>query len=304
MKLKNLTMAIAMATLGVASFGVQAEEGTSFYGSVRVGVGYSDTDAPGTADDASNTEFRNFASRMGFKAETEVADGLTGFGHYEFGVDTDSADNGNGALSTRKAYVGLKGGFGRVLIGQNYHTFYNTAIGPTDLGWWNTMHGAGNLGTYMGRTGEALSYDTTMGNAGVAATAYQGDDTFGDGFELGGTFDAGPVKLGLAYHDTDAKEQVIGVSAAGEMGPASYALTYTDAKDVGNSVDVHLGFNKAYVTFGQADFDASNLKPTGVTLGYTFDVGKKTTIWAEVAKTDDDAGTDTTIVQTALKYDF
>lgn len=104
MKLKNLTMAIMVASLGAASVAAQAD--SSWYGSVRIGIEH--------VDDGSNdtTSFRNWYSRMGFKGETDLENGLTAFGHYEFSVDTDNADNGNGALGTRKAYVGLKGGSG------------------------------------------------------------------------------------------------------------------------------------------------------------------------------------------------
>ncbi|TXH70086.1 MAG: porin [Thiothrix sp.] len=317
MKLKNLTIAIAMASLAATSFAAQAEDGTSFYGSVRVGINNTDNGVTST------TQFQNWYSRMGFKAETEVADGLKGFGHYEFGVDTDSADNnctvsssgtcsGGGALSTRKAYVGLKGGFGRVRIGQDYHTFYNSVIAPMDLAWDGAAAGASALGTYTGRTGEALTYDTTVGQVGLGATMYQGDDTYNDGYEIGASFDAGPVKVGVAYKDADFSgtaedtSKAYGVALGGKMGPAEYGFAYTDRDNTGNSIDLHVGYAGAYLAYGQADLDAGP-KPTGITVGYTLPIGKKTSAWFEAQQTDDDLGTATsevTQLKAALKYDF
>lgn len=305
MKLKNLTIAIAMATLTATSFAAQAEDGTSFYGSVRIGINNTDDGV------ASTTKFQNWNSRMGFKAETEVADGLKGFGHYEFGVDTDPDDNANGALSTRKAYVGLKGGFGRVRIGQDYHTFYNTVIAPMDIAWDASAGGAGALGTYTGRTGEALTYDTTFSKVNVGATIYQGEEKYNDGYELGASFDAGPVKLGVGYKDPDDNTaadtgKMYGVSAGGKVGPAEYGFAYTDYDKVGNSIDLHLGYAGAYVAYGQADLDAGN-KPTTIAAGYTLPIGKKTSAWFEASQSDNDLGADNsevTKLKAALKYDF
>ncbi|MFZ1343638.1 porin [Thiothrix eikelboomii] len=306
MKLKNLTIAIAMASLAATSFAAQAEDGTSFYGSVRVGINSTDNGV------ASTTQIQNWYSRMGFKAETEVADGLKGFGHYEFGVDTDSADNANGALSTRKAYVGLKGGFGRVRLGQDYHTFYNAVIAPMDIAWDSGGTGASALGTYTGRTGEALSYDTTFGQIGLAATMYQGDDTYNDGYEVGATFGAGPVKVGVAYKDADFSgaaedtSKAYGVSLGGKLGPAEYGFAYTDRDNTGNSIDLHLGYAGAYLAYGQADLD-SGAKPTSVSVGYTLPIGKKTSAWFEAQQSDNDLGakdSEVTKLKAALKYDF
>ena len=313
MKLKNLTIAIAMASLAATSFAAQAEDGTSFYGSVRVGINNTDNGV------TSSTQFQNWYSRMGFKAETEIADGLKGFGHYEFGVDTDSADNANGALSTRKAYVGLKGGFGRVRIGQDYHTFYNTVIAPMDIAWDAGGTGASYLGTYVGRTGEALSYDTTVGQVGLGATMYQGDDQYNDCYKVGASFDAGPVKVGVGYKDADiayakgAKNtsKMYGVSLGGKVGPAEYGFAYTDRDSVGNSVDLHLGYAGAYLAYGQADLDKTSTTkattPTSIAVGYTLPIGKKTSAWFEAQQTDDDLGSKTsevTKLKAALKYDF
>ncbi|MFZ1387420.1 MAG: porin [Thiolinea sp.] len=306
MKLKNLTIAIAMATLGAASFAAQAEDGTSFYGSVRIGINNTDNGVTST------TQFQNWYSRMGFKAETEVADGLKGFGHYEFSVDTDSADNANGALGTRKAYVGLKGGFGRVRIGQDYHTFYNTVIAPMDIAWDAGGMGSSFLGTYTGRTGEALTYDTTVGQVGLGATMYQGDDTYNDGYEIGASFDAGPVKVGVGYKDADFSgtaadsSKAYGVALGGKMGPAEYGFAYTDRDNTGNSIDLHLGYAGAYLAYGQADLDAG-AKPTSIAVGYTLPIGKKTSAWFEAQQTDNDLGandSEVTKLKAALKYDF
>jgi len=303
MKLKNLTIAIAMASLTATSFAAQAETKTSYYGSIRVGGSYNTTDNPdGSSDDV--TKLQNWASRMGFKGETDLENGMTAFGTYEFGVDTDSGDNGNGALSTRKAYVGLKGNFGRVRIGQDYHSFYNTVIAPTDIAWWGSCNGTCGNGTYTSRTGEALTFDSEIGPVALSTTSYMGDDSLGDGFEIGAAFDAGPVTLGIGAQDTDGNTgTAYGVSAKGSFNSFGYGVTYTDHDGTGSAFDVHLSFADFYTTFGQSDLDTGT-KPGGLTLGYTHSIGKQTTAWFEASQFDDDAGTESTTVRAALKYDF
>ena len=297
MKLKNLTIAIAMASLGVASFAAQAETGTSFYGSVRAGIEYFDN---GTDD---TTTIRNFNSRFGFKGETELGNGLTGFGHYEFGVSLDGSD-GSAAVNMRKGYVGVKGGFGRFRIGQDYHTFYNTVLAPADQGWWDTLAGATKV-TNGGRTGEAMTFDSKFGMFGVGATSYMNDDQMGDGYEFGATFGAGPATVGLGIRDTDSEDSTYGASVGGKAGSVAYGLSYVDRKDVGNSVDLHLGLGDAYLSYGQASLD-SGTDPNGITLGYTYKMGKQTSSWFELSKQDADVkGKDaTTAFRAALKYDF
>jgi predicted porin len=59
------------------------------------------SDPGGNAD--TELTLRSWASRMGYQGNTDLANGLNAFGKYEFGVDTRSGDNGNGALSTRQA---------------------------------------------------------------------------------------------------------------------------------------------------------------------------------------------------------
>lgn len=298
MKLKNLTMAIMVASLGVASIAAQAE--TSYYGSMRIGIQ--------SVDDGNDTttSFTNWYSRMGFKGETDLENGLTAFGHYEFSVDTDNADNSNGALGTRKAYIGLKGDFGRVRIGSDYHTFYNYGTVYTDNAWDGTCKGCG------GRTGEALSYNHKIGGVGIGATAYLNDDDLGDGYELGANYEMAGVAFGAAIRDIDANlsgnaepEPTYAIGGKGKAGPVEVALGYTTQKDAQDTVDLWLKYNDVFFSYNQADLDGSDTKPTAFTIGYTHSIGPKTLMWFEASSSDaDDGSDDVTALKAALKYDF
>ena len=193
LKQKVFTIASAAAlTMSGSAFSQDAQTNVSLTGSVRIGLAYSD---PGDDTDAT-VELRNWASRLNLQGDTAIGSGMTAFGRYELGVDTSSSDNDNGAFSTRHAYVGLKGGFGQVLAGQTYHTFYDHIIGPVDQPWWGSCNGC--LGD-IGRIGQGLTYSGSSGPISGGATLYfidEGEDIL-DGFELAGSYDAGVVKVGF-----------------------------------------------------------------------------------------------------------
>lgn len=311
MKFKITPVAIATSIALLAPFAAQAQDAkteSKFYGSIRIGLEHSD---PGDDADA-QTIVKNWASRMGFQGSTDMGNGLTGFGKYEWGVDTASGDNGNGALSTRKAYVGVEGGFGKILLGQDYHTWYNNIIGPVDQPWWGSCNGCL---AYTGRTGQAITYSNDFGVASGGATVYMadgGEDSL-DGYEIAATFAAGPVKIGVGMQDLDDPvadpEPTIGIIVSGDAGPVGYALNVTSQKAIDDNaedatgVDLYAAFGNVYIDIGQ--IDQGDTTPFGVTLGYTHSVGPQTTMWFEVQSVDADDGSDNdNTLRAALKYDW
>lgn len=303
-KVRGTPIAIAIA-LAISPLTAQAE--SSLYGSVRIGLGYTD---PGGDADA-DLSLRNYASRLGFSGETDLDSGITAFGKLEFGVDIGSDDNGNGALSTRHAYIGVKGRFGRVTAGQTYHTWYNTVIAPVDQPWWGACNGC--LGT-RGRSADGLSYLGAFGSLTVGATAYliptDGADNTDelDGFEVGVTYDAGFTNIGLAMQDLEGQEAYVGVAVNGTYGDIGYAANFTtqggaDGAEDATGMDLFLSYGSMYLDVGSIDQEDTS---TGFTLGYTRRVGKATTTWFELMRIDSGVeGEDTrSILRAALKYDW
>ena len=309
MRLKISTVAVASAMVMAGSaFAQDAETNVSLKGSVRIGLSYTDT---GGNADASAT-LRNWASRLNLQGDTAIGSGLTAFGRYEFSVDTSSNDNGDGALGTRHAYVGLKGEFGEVLAGQTYHTFYDHVINPVDQPWWGSCNG---VVTTCGRTGQGLKYSTSSGPISGGATLYfqdEGEDIL-DGFEIAGSYDAGVVKVGFGIRDFEEVENdpdlVLGVTVSGKAGEIAYAAALTSQGAPANGgedttgIDIFAALGNAYIDVGTVDQGNS---PFGVTLGYTKDIGPQTLAWFEIQAIDPDLdGADTAVaLRAALKYDW
>ena len=311
MCLRKMAFAVASATamtMAGSAFAQDAQTNVSLTGSIRIGLSYSD---PGGDADAT-VAMRNWASRLNLLGETAIGEGMTAFGRYEFGVDTSARNNGDGALSTRHAYVGLKGSFGQVLAGQTYHTFYDHVIGPVDLPWWGSCNGCLGVG---GRTAQGLKYSGSAGPISGGATLYfidEGEDIL-DGYELAGTYDAGVVKLGFGLQDFEEEvndpDMVLGITVSGEAGSVEYAAAFTsqgapaNGGEDANAFDVYLAYGSAYIDIGTIDQGNS---PFGVTLGFSTDIGPKTLAWFELQAVDPDIdGEDTAFdVRAALKYDW
>ena len=328
MNFKKTTLALAMAGIVAAPMMAQAESG--FYGSVRQGIQSSSNDAPGSD---TSLKITNKGSRMGYGGETDLGNGMTGFGKYEFGVNT----SGDAAtVYRRKAYVGVKGDFGSVLMGQTYHTYYSHINGPVDIANWNS-------GFYsVGRTNQAITYSNefgpvsvgvtayarsddnpdgtaevaaTPGNAGTAAAAASGDTGI-DGTEIGASFNAGPVKIGLGIKSESNKvgvdpEDTTGIALSGNIGDVYLAVSMQSQDKVKDTTEISASIGQVYLAYAVADMEgnaASGDGPSDLTLGYSIPVGSQTSAWIEYTTHDADntvaSAADTSHIEAILKYSW
>ena len=79
----------------------------------------------------SETEVVSNSSRFGFKGASELESDLEVFYQIEFGVDLADSDDDEDAVTNREQVVGLRGNFGKVMIGR-YDTFLKDSQGSVD----------------------------------------------------------------------------------------------------------------------------------------------------------------------------
>jgi predicted porin len=329
--MKFKTTAIAMAVAGVVAAPVAVQAGADeIYASARIGVwGHKD-------GGENNTEVKSFSSRFGAKGETDLGNGLTSFGRFEWDIDfqnesgdkRDAAGNvttsGNrDSITKRHMYVGLKGDFGSVLVGQTYQTFYNFVVGPNDNPWW---HSGYSMVNYRGRTDRAITYAGSSGDFNFGATAYlvnDPSDHVPDQFELGGSMGIGDMTLGLAYQWTanDTSQGSVG-NDDGIVGAALTGISFgmvnlglgvqSQDKDISGLVDASIGNAYAHVEVLSADknsaasFSGDDETHASYTLGYTQTLGRKTLMYYEANYTDNDSNTKNnhSAIMAVLKYDI
>ncbi|REL36412.1 porin [Thalassotalea euphylliae] len=121
--MKFTKQAIALAILSASSFAASAAT-VDVYGKAILTVQNSDE------GEGSFTEVKSHNSRIGLKGSHELRHGLEVVYKAEFKVDMDGDSDDN--ISSRNQYVGLKGGFGEVLLGKN-DTALKKAQGKVDL---------------------------------------------------------------------------------------------------------------------------------------------------------------------------
>ena len=312
--MKFKTTAIALAVAGSVAAPVAVQAGADeIYASARVGAWSVNTDGD------NNLEVRSFSSRFGAKGETDLGNGMTGFGRYEWNADM----NDGASLSLRHRYVGLKGDFGSVLAGQTYHTFYNFSSGPVDNPWW---HSGYTMVNYRSRTDDGITYAGSSGDFSFGTTIYMTPDDEEediDQHEIGASMAIGDMTLGGAYQGSADVDQgsdgsdkaIFGVTLSGiAIGDTTLNLAVqAQEDDVGSVVDWLIGNAYVHVEYLMVDKDSGSSVDGDdedkymVTLGYTQSLGRKTTAYYEIAYTDndtDDNDDNRTAAMAVLKYDI
>jgi predicted porin len=204
--MKRTALSLAAVAALTAAFGAQAQSNVTVYGLIDAGVDYA-SDAPASTRVTSggmNT------SRWGFRGNEDLGNGLKAVFNLEGGIFLDNGTS-DGPLFKRQAYVGLEGGFGRVVLGKSFTTAYDFVLPYDPMGYapsfsWGT---SANATTKQGKFGMTTSFDNLVKYAGQA----------------------GPVKFGATYGfgeqstgSSDGAKYALGASAT--FGPVSVMGTY------------------------------------------------------------------------------
>jgi predicted porin len=318
MKFKTTAIALAIAGTVATPLAIQAGEG-ELYASARIGVWNVDEGG------ASNLEVSSFDSRFGAQGETDLGNGLNGFGRYEWDVDEND-------FSVRHRYVGLKGDFGSVLLGQTYHTFFNFIVDPLDIPWW---HSGYTMVNYRSRTDNAVTYAGGMDNFNFGASVYMvkdgdavakggvaDDEDDIDAWEIAGSMAIGEMTLAVGAQGTETTQgsygtddEVYGVVLSGiGIGETTLGVSFMNQKDDNGVVgDLLIGNAYVHLEYLMVDSDSASSvsgddeDKLSTTLGYTQSLGRKTTMWYELNYIDNDTGDsddDRTAVMAVLSYDI
>ena len=302
MNKKLIAVAVA-ATLALPMIAAQASDmetkGPSVYGKLHLNLGKYDE--LGTTND--NWRLNSFASRLGFKGQQNLGEGLAGT--YKFESEIDVAGDKVSELSTRNTYVGLKGGFGELRVGRHdsplkmaqgkFDQFGDTEGDLKHVGSQDGENRNTNSITYLGKFGGMGLNAQINPSEGDGTTSGQG---IADNSSIALSYTSGPLYLAVAHDSYDKK---VGAS---ENGMTSMFATYkvagmqfgllsqtgvekpsaSTAKEtwLGLSFNTKLGSDNKlkaqYITV--KDNATSQLKTTSSTIGLDHKLGKKGTLYA------------------------
>jgi predicted porin len=244
MKKKLLAAAVASACAGPAFAQVPAE--LQIYGRVNVSVEHI------TIKNSSNTtalpnnstnELVDNSSRIGFRGNKALGDGLKAFFQVESNV---GLDDGGQSWSSRDSYAGLEGGFGKMRLGRTIGPVYYATYD------WISMH---NHDT--GTSSDAFIAPTVVGESTgfMNNTIWYTSPTFGPGLsaDVAYSFGATANNEARAAGLTD-QPSYIGIVGNWDQGPIHLAVSYASTS------------NTVAITPGEGNTD------TAMTIGgsYTF----------------------------------
>jgi len=303
MKKSLLALAALTAFAGAAS----AQSSVTLFGVVDLNAREVKNGSAGSIKSLSQDG--NASSRLGFRGVEDLGGGLRA-GFWIEGALQPDVGNAAGQTWQRRSTVSLLGGFGEIRLGRDYTpTFWNhTVFDPFGT---NGVASSNNIfafpaawlaGTQV-RANNTIGYflpamGGLYGQVQVAAgEAVTGNKYFGGRIGYG----AGPVNVAVAYGVTEQTgamtDDVTEMNVAGSynLGFMTLFAQYNQAEQgpsevkhwmLGVSVPVGAGTIKA--TYGEAEYGSPKANQIGV--GYTYDLSKRTTVYAHVAQVDNDAG--------------
>jgi predicted porin len=312
--MKLVKSTLLLAVLGALSANAQAD--VNVYGKANVSVQSSDEGA------GSATEIKSNSSRFGFKGSEKLDSGLEVIYKLEFQVDVSDADSKGDSdnITARSQYVGLKGGFGEVVIGRN-DTAFKLSQGKIDQ--FNDLEAdVKNLFKGENRVGNTVSYKSASFNGfKVLATFIAEDKTDGENGYSGA----------ITYGDSALKKSKYYVAVAGDSEVKGYdalrvtgQFKATDALKLGamyqkqekvDGTGTADGFllNAAYgfgkntfkVQYQTIDFDAAESKDVdGFSVGIDHKLNKSTKLYGFYSTVDEDQGTEEDYLGLGIEYKF
>jgi predicted porin len=201
---------IALAVAGLVSGAAFAQSNVTVYGKADVGYVYSKSDFrkyQGIDSGIGEGAGLGGGSRLGFKGEEGLGNGLKAVFNFEWGTNVDEGST----LAARWSYVGLAGNFGEVRLGRN-RTPVDLWKGTVGANGFNTLDtGALLLANFAGSDGDNAILSGKRWNNSIAYTSpnfsgvqFLGIYSFGEKVKTvktdkTDTSDAGKLGLGVRY---------------------------------------------------------------------------------------------------------
>lgn len=318
MKKSSLAAALFMAFAGTAF----AQSNVTIYGLLDVGIASVSNVTASTSTAAGVAAFKGNelkmssgiqqGSRIGFKANEELAPGLSALFQLESGIllDTGAADQG-GTLFGRQAFVGLKStSLGSITMGNQYSPQYLAwkTIDPMDDGMAANAGGMINT-SKIKRVSNAILYTTPTLGGFTADFIYGLGEVIGQtsgSRNIGGSliYKVGPIVAKMAYNELnnatglDSSKNVL-VGGIYDAGMLKLHGTYGTSKGLGtvNSSETMLGVT---VPFGphtilgtyiqKDDKTTANKDASQFGLAYTYNFSKRTNLYTSYAKISNENG--------------
>ena len=314
----------AIFLLALVLISMSAISAPKVYCKLNISVNNDSSDTTSNTDNSSDIDLISNASRLGFKGQVDMKNGLTGIYQIEYQVDITNDNTKSKTFDQRNSFVGLKGNFGTFKLG-THDTPLKLAQLKADL--FNDLKGdIKNTTDGENRIGSFFGYDSPVFGGGVSISLSLGkgkddgintdlDGEFGNNISVSLKYDIDVIKFVIATENNSIKgydHNRLGMMIP--AGPVTIGLIHTTTESsIGNTVDydattvsiagkVADGKGKIKFQYGTSD------KSPGLTqtqIGYDHKLFKKFKIFTYVTRRSQDAaGEDDSHVGLGIEYKF
>ena len=308
---------IALAVLAtLASGAALAQSSVTLYGRLNVTAEHEKSGSAKATND-----LKDNSSRLGFKGEEDLGGGLKAAFIIEHGFNPTNGKADDRGFWRRQSEVSLSSSkFGMVRIG-NFGSEAQLAVAD-----WVSMHNHDTgtsydkLNAYVGANTNKVAYRTPGFVKGltVEGSVAEGSATEKRSYDLAANYELGAIKLGAGYSKQGEKKE-LGVRAIYEMGAYTFgAYVQRDANvfAAGNRNNLRLA---AMYTLGASEFhvnvgvagkagDVASSKATQATLGYNYNLSKRTKVYGFYTRVNDGAaklyGDDFNSLAVGVRHNF
>jgi predicted porin len=304
---------LALAVLGAFAGAASAQSSVTLYGIIDANLGKSFGSSDKRMDQGAQ-------SRLGVRGVEDLGGGLAAVFQFEHRFDSGTGQQlgqlstaaapGTNAFWQARSYVGLQGGFGKILLGREYTQAFWQQLAADPWGYDTVASsltaGFAGGGVANNRLNNAVTYSiaaagfsfgaqiaeaNTNGSSSVTTNAAKKP------FNLAAAYDIGGLSVGVAYEnpgDADDKWTVVRASykfGAVKVGGLYGTGTQADTDKVKSyllTVTADVGAGQIRAAYGDRKVDpvgavgsASDMK--GFALGYHHAVSKRTTLYVDYA---------------------
>ena len=286
-------LAAALATLAATS--AFAQSSVTIYGRLNETV---ERQKSGTTDPV--WRLQNSASRIGFKGTEDLGGGLKAGFQIEHGFSPDTGAAA-GTFWGRQSEVNIGGGFGLLRLGNFFSEAYYATSDYIGMHNHETGTSSDSLYAYIGRNINKIAYRTpSIGGLTVeGAVSLAETGTARRNVDIAANYAIGPVQLGFGYErdGRTAKQFAIrGLYEIGSFVVGAYVQRDTDGYGTGLGKRTTSRLSGMY-TLGSSEFhlnvgaagkyaNLANSAAKQFTVGYNYNLSKRTKIYGFYTKTD------------------
>ncbi|GLX79333.1 porin [Thalassotalea insulae] len=308
--MKRSYSAIAAGILATCSMSLMAAD-VDIYGKANLSAQSSDD------GDGSYTEIKSNASRIGFKGSHQIDNDLTVVFKAEFQVDLDGDSEKGKSITDRNQYVGLKGNFGEVLIGNN-DTVLKQSQGKVDL-FSDLNADIKHLWKGENRMSDTITYKTKKFNGFQLGVTYVAEDSVDgeDATSVALFYGDKALKKSKVYAALAFDSEVKGYDTAratvqGKVAGFTLGAIYHSQEEVSSGKEMDGLLISAKYSINNwalkaqvqtADHDGGDDK-SGFTVGADYKLAKSTKLYTFYTNFDMDSGADQDYLAAGIEYKF